>query len=48
MDTEDEDGDLDNEEVEIMIDIRMVDVYFLVYNLYLYIVFVYLVRYCST
>ena len=27
MDTEDEDGDLDDEEVEIMIDIGMVDSY---------------------
>ena len=29
---EDEDGDLDDEEVELMIDIGMVDIYFLVYN----------------
>ena len=29
---EDEDGDLDDEEVELMIDIGMVDIYFIVSN----------------
>ena len=29
---EDEDGDLDGEEVELMIDIGMVDIYFIVSN----------------
>ena len=30
---EDEDGDLDGEEVELMIDIGMVDIYFIVSNI---------------
>ena len=46
-DTEDEDGDLDDEMIELFIDIEMVFM-FLPPHLYTYVLYAFLVRYCIT